>query len=314
MSQKMFKVVVVKVGEYAKITEIPSGLKSLQSVVGGSIELAHYFNDEVSIVCNEESKINGMPYNRVVKSTTGIILDVIAGDFFIIGTPSGSTEFESLSDELAVKYRNMFLIPQNFASYNNSLTYCYAVGKSLEKDELTEILQSFIQSDTSFGEMKSVCEYLTSKLKIFSRNYLFAIVENGLHFNRKVSKLLSSLEENEDCKLFYYDEEGENNSAYPIKDKTSLAKAILDELPLTTEAFKMNSHFYKFCEEEALLKLTVLKANNSINCDAGTFNYLVEICADALFEESIVDGDAVDNIIDKVLEDHSRGNEGWQQI
>ena len=311
MSQKMLKIVVVKVGEYAKITEIPSGLESLQSVVGGLIEASHFFNDEIALISNEEGKINGMPYNRVVKSTTGTILDVIAGDFFIIGSPSGSTEFASLSDELAVKYRNMFLIPQNFASYNNSLTYYPVAGNTeLEAEELAEIVQSFIQSDASFGEMKSECAYLTRKLKVFSRDYLIAVVENGLVFKRKVSKLLMSLEENEGCNLFYYDEEGENNSAYPITDKVTLAKAILDELPLTEEAHKQNSNFYKFCKDEAEFQLTDSKKDVVGDCDADTLKYLIEICADALYEGTILDGDAIDDIIDKVLEDHSRGNEG----
>lgn len=311
MSQKMLKIVVVKVGEYAKITEIPSGLESLQSVVGGLIETSYFFNDEIALISNEESKINDMPYNRVVKSTTGNILDVIAGDFFIIGSPSGSTEFASLSDELAVKYRNMFLIPQNFASYNNSLTYYPVAGNTeLEADELREIMQSFIQSDASFGEMKSKCAYLTRKLKVFSRDYLIAVVENGLVFKRKVSKLLASLEENEDCKLFYYDEEGENNSAYPIADKLTLAKAVLDEIPLTEEAHKQNSNFYKFCKDEAEFQLTDSRKDVVGDCDADTLKYLVEICADALYEGTILDGDAIDDIIDKVLEDHSRGNEG----
>ena len=43
--------------------EIGSDLKSLQAAVGGYIEAAYFFDDPVALICNEEGKVYGMPYN-----------------------------------------------------------------------------------------------------------------------------------------------------------------------------------------------------------------------------------------------------------
>lgn len=61
------KVVMVEPGQYAYITEIGSGLDSLQKAVGGLIDCAYPWKDKACIVCNDEGLINGMPMNRTVE-------------------------------------------------------------------------------------------------------------------------------------------------------------------------------------------------------------------------------------------------------
>ena len=316
MSQKKantLKVVVVKVGEYAEITEIPRELESLQSIVGGLIERAYPFNDEVAVLWNEKAKLLDLPYNRELVYEDGVTT-FVQGDFFIIGAPSNSEDFESLSDELAVKYRNMFLIPEDFYLTPRGTVNAYfkVKGKTpLSNETLREILQSLVADENcSFEQMRQICNNLVDESNLYGSLYLYDVVTEGIQQGRKVAELLKSLETYENCNLFYYDSTaGEGNSAYPVTDKVSLAAAILDELPLTEEAHKQISNFYKFCKDEAEFHLTDSKKDVVGDCDADTLKYLIEICADALYKGTILDGDAIDDIINKALEDHRRGCE-----
>lgn len=59
-------VLLVQPDKYPKVVDIGNDLEFMQSVVGGDIEEYMPFEDEVAIICNEESKINGMLPNRAV--------------------------------------------------------------------------------------------------------------------------------------------------------------------------------------------------------------------------------------------------------
>ena len=80
--------------------EIGSDLKSMQMVVGGYIQAIYPFNDEeIVLICNEEGKLIGLPFNRTLKDEEGTIYDVVAGTFFLCRAPADSENFESLTDE-----------------------------------------------------------------------------------------------------------------------------------------------------------------------------------------------------------------------
>lgn len=51
---KKLDVLLVEPGQYARMTTIDAGLKSLQKTVGGDIEAAYFFHDPVALVCQEE--------------------------------------------------------------------------------------------------------------------------------------------------------------------------------------------------------------------------------------------------------------------
>ena len=115
------EVLLVEPGKEARIAEIGSDLKSLQAAVGGYIEAAYFFDDPVALICNEEGKVYGLPYNRAVRDEAGKVQDIIAGPFFVCGL--GEDDFCPLPPELQAKYLDMFKYPEKFtASWSSRRT------------------------------------------------------------------------------------------------------------------------------------------------------------------------------------------------
>lgn len=112
------KVVYVEPRRIAEIREIGSGLEAMQASVDGYIEALYPFADPVAIVCNEEGKINGLEPNRGLADDKGDLYEIIAGTFFICLARPDSEDFESLTDELASKYLEMFKYPEVFMMAN----------------------------------------------------------------------------------------------------------------------------------------------------------------------------------------------------
>lgn len=113
------EVLLVEPGKEARIAEIGSDLKSLQSAVGGYIEAAYFFDDPVALICNEEGKVYGLPYNRAVRDEAGKVHDIIAGPFFVCGL--GEESFCSLPKELQAKYLDMFKYPEKITAIGGKL-------------------------------------------------------------------------------------------------------------------------------------------------------------------------------------------------
>ncbi len=109
------RVVLVEPNKPAKIAEIGDDLKSMQSVVGGTIQAIYPWQDDaVALVAHDEGKLLNLPYNRVLED-----YDIIAGTFFICGL--GKEDFADLSPELAEKYREKFEFPENFIKTNQGI-------------------------------------------------------------------------------------------------------------------------------------------------------------------------------------------------
>lgn len=113
------EVVMVEPGKEARFAEIGADLKSLQTAVGGYIEAAYFFDDPVALICNEEGKVYGMPYNRAVRDDAGRVQDIIAGPFFVCGL--GEESFCSLPKELQTKYLDMFKYPEKFLTIGGKM-------------------------------------------------------------------------------------------------------------------------------------------------------------------------------------------------
>ena len=109
---KRIKVVLVEPGKKARVTEIDRSLECMQKLVGGYIE-RFILDDEVCIICNEEGKIEGLPLNRAI-FYEGELIEIIAGTFFICADPWDSEHFESLTDEQAKEFSEMFMAPEYF--------------------------------------------------------------------------------------------------------------------------------------------------------------------------------------------------------
>lgn len=113
------EVVMVEPGKEARIAEIGSDLNSLQAAVGGYIEAAYFFDDPVALICNEEGKVYGLPYNRAIRDEAGKVQDIIAGPFFVCGL--GEDDFCSLTKELQTKHLDMFKYPEKFTAIGGKL-------------------------------------------------------------------------------------------------------------------------------------------------------------------------------------------------
>lgn len=78
------KAIIKEPGKKPRITEIENNLTALQQAVGGYIETLT-FTEDCCIICNEEGRLQGLPYNLTFggMSFVGTVLFVgVAGDEF----------------------------------------------------------------------------------------------------------------------------------------------------------------------------------------------------------------------------------------
>lgn len=106
------RVLIVEPEKVPYEEDIDPCLSSLQTIVGGHIQVVYPFDDPVAIVCNDEGKLLGMPLNRALLSDDGEIYDIIAGKFIITGLQE--EEFADLSSGLMEKYKKQFWSPELF--------------------------------------------------------------------------------------------------------------------------------------------------------------------------------------------------------
>ncbi len=104
------KVLKVEPLSFPVVVDLKGDLKSLQDAVGGYIEAIYPWEDEVALICNEEGKLNGEILNRALYDDDGVMYDIIAGTFLIVGLTEDN--FGSLSDELLEKYKTKFKRPE----------------------------------------------------------------------------------------------------------------------------------------------------------------------------------------------------------
>ena len=104
MSHKTMKVLIVEPEKAPYPAEIPTGLESLQEQVGGLIQ-ALYLAD-AALICNDEGKLLGLPWNRPLFDEDGNLYDIIVGTFLVVGLIE--EDFGSLTDEQIGKYTKFF--------------------------------------------------------------------------------------------------------------------------------------------------------------------------------------------------------------
>ena len=104
--ENVLRAVYVEPNRPAYETEIENTLKALQRAVGGYIE-AVSISDGISLVCNEEGKLDNLPGNRRIGN------DIIAGAFVIVG--NGEEDFRSLTDEETNRYLKEFARPEEIS-------------------------------------------------------------------------------------------------------------------------------------------------------------------------------------------------------
>lgn len=106
---------VVEPGKAPYEKEIEPGLESLQREVDGYIE-AVGLDENATLICNEEGKLNGLELNRALYDERGNMTDIIAGKFLVVG--AGEENFESLTPQQMDQYKHRFRKPEVFLQLN----------------------------------------------------------------------------------------------------------------------------------------------------------------------------------------------------
>ena len=94
---------------------------------GGEVYLA-----AIAIVYNDDGKLMGLPLNRALWDEDGLMYDVIAGTFLVVGL--GEEDFVSLSPELAQKYEEEFHQPEAFLPLGRRLMVIPVPDESVQND------------------------------------------------------------------------------------------------------------------------------------------------------------------------------------
>ena len=150
METEKMTVIAVEPGRKPYVQDIQSGLESLQQEVGGDIQAISPYTEAVSIICAEEGKLMGMPFNRALRDEDGHIYDVLVGKFLIVGL--GEDKFSSIPDELLPKYTQIFETPEQLVKIgeNNYIlpakddtdVYQHTAAYAKEHNELPQYRES----------------------------------------------------------------------------------------------------------------------------------------------------------------------------
>ena len=111
-AKETMTVLLVEPEKYPRPVEIGTDLEDLQKAVGGYIEVTYPFDENVSLVMNEEGKLDGLPLNRALRDEDGQIYDVVAGSFLVVGLTEES--FGSLTPDQMQKFEQQFHQPEMF--------------------------------------------------------------------------------------------------------------------------------------------------------------------------------------------------------
>lgn len=112
--------------EAPRLIEVYHTLENLQELVGGTVQAVYPWDDLVAILCDDDGKAKGYPANRILVDEDGNPYDIIVGTFYICGLTS--TDFGSISDELAEKYTERFRYPEMFMRTENGHVVMFRLG------------------------------------------------------------------------------------------------------------------------------------------------------------------------------------------
>lgn len=130
-------IIVCEVGKEARVVSVENELEDLQNVVGGNIEF-YDLDDEISIICNEEGKINGMGLNRVIRDEKNKIIEVMAGDFIIVGSDYETGDIKSLTEEQIRKLIEKYKYPEHIYKINDEIL---AEKYKPRNNEITDVIR-----------------------------------------------------------------------------------------------------------------------------------------------------------------------------
>lgn len=115
------RILLVEPGKRPILKEIDGSLKSMQEIVGGTIQAIYPFEEPVALICNDEGNLLGLPLDRGLRDEEGRIYDIVAGTFFLCGAPEDSDSFGSLTDGAMQAFKQRFAVPELFLNINGTL-------------------------------------------------------------------------------------------------------------------------------------------------------------------------------------------------
>ena len=70
------KILIIEPGKHPREAEIDGSLESMQKTVGGYLQAIYPFEDEVALVCDDESKLNFsfLHKNKPIRGNVGLAL------------------------------------------------------------------------------------------------------------------------------------------------------------------------------------------------------------------------------------------------
>ena len=115
------QVVVVEPKKKPMVQDISPDLKSMQRIVGGSIQAVYPFEEPVALIANEDGKLMNLPLNRALRDDRGNVYDIISGTFFVCAAPPDSDHFAGLTDQQVKTYMERFAMPEMFLDVGGDL-------------------------------------------------------------------------------------------------------------------------------------------------------------------------------------------------
>ncbi len=115
------RILFVASGKTPRAVELADTLKAMQQAVGGPIQVVYPFEEPVALICHEEGKLLGLPFNRGLKTKEGVLYDIICGPFFLCAAPPDSEQFTSMTMEQMRYYEQQFHYPEGLISINGKL-------------------------------------------------------------------------------------------------------------------------------------------------------------------------------------------------
>ena len=112
-------VLMVEPRRHPYLKTVEHTLENLQAMVGGYIEATYPWEDPVALVCDEDGLSKPeQEWNRYIDD-----YHFIRGPFFICGL--GEEDFCDISGDLALKYAEMFWMPEWFERHDGQLMVIY---------------------------------------------------------------------------------------------------------------------------------------------------------------------------------------------
>ncbi len=120
------KVLLIEPLEKPRLVEIDHDLDTMQELVGGPISCTYPWKDLAGLVHCDTGLDQGFPLNRMLKDENGEVYDIVPGTFFIVGLTKDN--FDSLSDELAEKFTELFRYPEMYMRTMDNHVLCIRLG------------------------------------------------------------------------------------------------------------------------------------------------------------------------------------------